>query len=498
MFSSRCLCCCGLLSNWHVRAASALRTQFDFASFIYLFFVYSKRPLVFSGRSFQCAFDEAAGFLQQIELSASDGTIMKVPYVPLVRCIEFFEQASAGFRHLLRKTILSSNCCPLTLVWYNDGIVPGNALSPDPQRKSVIFYASFLEFGHYIRSEHAWFPFGVIRESVLKLTRDGLPGYFTSLVKTIFPPVSNFTVGGEPFTVDGEVLLLRIKGMAFVADEGAIKTTFDHKGASGLRCCIKCKNVVSRTYLEDEYFVHQSEHDFKRFDAQSDQDLFDIADLLSSEVARGTNIARLETFGWLNYTPSSIFFDAMVRSFLGPSRICYDAMHIFFSNGILGGEIPLLCNAISEAHNSGHTPISIEDIAEVVEASWQCADSQSIRHSTAGSRSRLFKLAQRDKCSASGLLCLFPLLHFAIRTHLIGFECLSKQVESFLALCSIVRKVCRTKLHTVASKQLQQQQSEHMSKFVDAYGKKQRKPKHHWQILAVSCRRAGRSYKPDA
>ena len=230
MFSSWCLCCCGLLSNWHVRAASALRTQFDFASFIYLFFVYSKRRPVYSGRSFQCAFDEAAGFLQQIELSASDGTIMKVPYVPLVRCIEFFEQASAGFRHLLRKTILSSNCCPLTLVWYNDGIVPGNALSPDPQRKSVMFYASFLEFGHYIRSEHAWFPLGVIRESELKLTRDGLPGYFTSLVKTIFPPVSNFTVGGEPFTVDGEILLLRIKGMAFVADEGAIKTTFDHKG----------------------------------------------------------------------------------------------------------------------------------------------------------------------------------------------------------------------------------------------------------------------------
>ena len=119
---------------------------------------------------------------------------------------------------------------------------------------------------------------------------------------------------------------------------------------------------MSRTYLEDEYFVHQSEHDFKRFDAQSDQDLFDIADLLSSEVARSTNIARLETFGGLNYTPSSIFFDAMVRSFLGPSRICYDAMHIFFSNGILGDKIPLLCNAISEAHNSGHTPISIEDI----------------------------------------------------------------------------------------------------------------------------------------
>ena len=247
---------------------------------------------------------------------------------------------------------------------------------------------------------------------------------------------------------------------------------------------------MSRTYLEDEYFVHQSEHDFRRFDAQSDQDLFDIADLLSSEVARSTNIARLETFGGLNYTPSSIFFDAMVRSFLGPSRICYDAMHIFFSNGILGGEIPLLCNAISEAHNSGHTPISIEDIAEVVEASWQCADSQSIRHSTAGSQSRLFKLAQRDKCSASGLLCLFPLLDFAIRTHLIGFECLSKQVESFLALCSIVRKVCRTKLHTAAAATVRAH--------VEVCGRIRQETTQAKTSLAVSCRRAGRSYKPDA
>ena len=444
--------------------------------------VYSERPPVYSGRSIQRAFDGAAGFLEKIELSASDGTIIKVSYAPLVRCIEVFAQASGGFRHLLRKTILSSKCCSLTLVWYNDGVTPGNVLSPDPLRKSVVFYASFLEFGHHIRSEYAWFPLGVIRESVLKLTRDGLPGYFTSLVKTIFPPASSLMVGGEPFTVDGEVLLLRLKGMAFVADEGAIKTTFEHKGASGLRCCIKCKNVVTRPYLETEYLVHQSEHDFNKFDAQTDQDLFDIADFLSSEVAKGTNIARLETFSGLNYTPSSIFFDAVVRSYLGPSRICYDAMHVFLSNGILGDEISLLCKAIKEAHESGLTPISVEDIDEVVAASWHCADSKSIRHSTAAQRSRCFKLALRDKCSASGLLCLFPLLDFAIRTHLMGFECLSKQVESFLALCSVVRQVCRTKLNAVAAKNLQQQQSEYMSKFVDAYGKKPCKPKHHWQF----------------
>ena len=420
--------------------------------------------------------------MRTMELRSKQNTVIQLPFVPLAKCLELFARNSCGFAELLRTTIAQSSNCSLTLVLYNDGVVPGSVLSPDPQRKSILWYGSFLEFGNLIRSEYVWFPLALVRESVIAQISDGLPAYFRSLLKTMLPPESSLTKEGEPLVIERQTWLLRLKGFRFVADEGAIKASFNHKGASGLRPCIKCKNAVTNLNLADEYFVHISEHNFNRFDPQSDADMFEVADAIKASVLGGVrNVGKLQMFSGLNYTEQSILFDPEVRIYMAPSNICYDPMHIFFSSGILGLEITLLFEAINEAHENGQIPFCSDDLAAVVTARWLCATSRP-RHSSPAERGRAFKLALRDKCNASGLLGLFPLLDFAVRTLLSDQDCLRKEVQSFLALCATVRLVCRSKANADARTSLQLKQSSHMNLFSVAYGEATCKPKHHWQF----------------
>ena len=55
---------------------------------------------------------------------------------------------------------------PLRLIFYVDGITPGNVLSPDNTRKFTIFYFGLLEFGRFrLQQDVAWVVGGACSES---------------------------------------------------------------------------------------------------------------------------------------------------------------------------------------------------------------------------------------------------------------------------------------------------------------------------------------------
>lgn len=53
------------------------------------------------------------------------------------------------------------------MLLYADGITPGGALVPDNRRKSVVWYASFLEFGSKLAYEEAWITLAIARTCCL-------------------------------------------------------------------------------------------------------------------------------------------------------------------------------------------------------------------------------------------------------------------------------------------------------------------------------------------
>lgn len=439
----------------------------------------------YQGRAFAEETQSVASQMKWLELQCLDETCVRVPTVPIAQCLETFAMTSPGFSNLLRTTVSNASGCALTLLLYNDGIIPGNVLSPDPARKSTVFYISFAEFGNHLQSENLWCPIAVIRDSILHSIPNGLAGFFRQLMKSLLPPASSLLQGGEPMNIAGEAWLLKIKKFEFFADEKAIKDSFLHKGASGLRCCFKCKNVLTQSHLADDYFVHISEGVFSKFDQQSNTDIFEVADYLAGAVAAGaskTRVEELQKFSGLNYAPSSILFDPDVRSHLGPDMVWYDPMHIYFSGGLLGYEISLLCHSITEAHKAGLINFSCSDFADLVAADWKCSAKPSVLHSSCSSRRRAFKLAIKDRCNASMLLMLWPLLDFIARTVLAGHACIQKQVDSFMALCATVRTICRAKRKPDLAVTIQQKQSSHMQSFIMAYTKSSCRPKHHFQF----------------
>ena len=44
----------------------------------------------------------------------------------------------------------------MSLVLYADGITPGSALAHENRRKSVVWYASFLEFRELLQFQELW------------------------------------------------------------------------------------------------------------------------------------------------------------------------------------------------------------------------------------------------------------------------------------------------------------------------------------------------------
>ena len=49
------------------------------------------------------------------------------------------------------------------IILYADGITPGDAFSPDNNRKAWLWYASFLEMGQKLSNEEAWITVAIAR-----------------------------------------------------------------------------------------------------------------------------------------------------------------------------------------------------------------------------------------------------------------------------------------------------------------------------------------------
>jgi len=153
------------------------------------------------------------------------------------------------------RTTPSSVAEPWRLVLYQDEITPGNPLRPDNKRKISAFYASFCELGQALCCEDSWFFLGAIRSSVAKTVQGGMSGVVRFLLRAMFLgprslKLSPHDLGGDAdkrgfaaALADGTIVFVKFHRL--LCDEGAGKAVWSVKGASGLRPCMHCKNVVA-------------------------------------------------------------------------------------------------------------------------------------------------------------------------------------------------------------------------------------------------------------
>ena len=140
---------------------------------------------------------------------------------------------------------------PWSLLYYSDEVVPGNALKSQNHKKVQVVYYTFEEFGpDAIAKEEFWFTFTVLRSSVVNQIEGGMSQVLVQTLLAMFGGEHNLTTSGMRIeTKNGVEIRLFVKFKLVPSDEAALSSTWSCKGASGVKMCLLCMNIVNKRWI---------------------------------------------------------------------------------------------------------------------------------------------------------------------------------------------------------------------------------------------------------
>ena len=239
-------------------------------------------------------------------------------------------------------------------ILYCDGVTPGAVLTPENSRKSVMWYATLLEFGSKLCHQELWCCIACIQTAVSKLVPAQVSGLTRLLVKDMVCGDRAANVAGIilPVGVDMRPEMVRIHYHATLADEEALSSMLGLKGASGISpCAMRCwcvgkerqqdidrglRPLTARAAGLVDITCTQKADILLKCDA----DVWEDCDHLAA--APPNRRQDIETRVGINYHPDGILFDrALRRSFKPSTSHRDDALRVLLSNDLLGAEIVL-------------------------------------------------------------------------------------------------------------------------------------------------------------
>ena len=367
---------------------------------------------------------------------------------------------------------------------YLDEVTPGNPLRPDNRRRMTAMYASIMEWGPFLRTEEGWLTLGVIRSSLVKTVVGGMANIVRLLLAALFLGPTSLSTGGV--ALGGRMVFIRCGRL--LADEAAGKTVFNFRGASSLRPCMACKNVVSkRSGLADQddrsYLVSISCADYSRFDLMSDTDMSAAwAQLENMEsTLRRADFDKVQQAYGLNFSRDSLFADHRLRHICPPSKYTRDPMHVMLSGGVLQTELHLFLRDLRREFPA----MTFATLRAWFGAAWQWPQSRS-KHSmddilsdarqAAGDNDGIFK------CGASEALSFYPLLRYFVHQVVAPSGHVAAQRASLLAFFRIMDLLQAAKRGEGVSAELDNSISDAMRRHLDCYGDENIRPKHHYMF----------------
>lgn len=410
-----------------------------------------------------------------VSVPTKTGGAVTLLVAPPQRVMQLFIERSPAFKELLSVKYTVGQTWRLVL--YHDEVTPGNALRPDNRRKFTILYGTFIEFGaNLLRDERIWLPLAVIRHDLGGASAGGLSGALLCIFRCFF---EGLQAGYVLKLISPTVFVYRVGNL--LADEDAIRASWACKGASGVRPCFACMNVVMKGYAKhNQVLVDLDEEDPSKFQLMSDQDWFQMADHLKQQAAvlNKKALDTLEKSMGLNYVPGGLMFDAEIRTIVRPTSTTFDSMHVWFSNGICNTELHVFLEAAETKCGLTYSVIH----AYMQSASWQppsCHADMDVARIFNESRRKANK--DNFKGMASEVLALLPLLRHLVSTALADRIELDKEKKSFEAMCKCVDLLSQLKLGaTRDTDALLAATQQFMQLHKLAYGSDHVRPKHHY------------------
>jgi hypothetical protein len=246
----------------------------------------------------------------------------------------------------------------MDIILYHDEVVPGNVLNEHNSRAVVGCYWGWQQMGYpLLNDELMWNTLTAPRSDLVKRLPGGASELFRVCVEYFTTRQQDLTNGvvinlpGEasPRVVFGSVRIV-------VQDERAHKFGMSAMGASALKLCGLCANILS--FKSDQlpcasgYFLPSTETDSDKFQLFEHADLLDIQAKLDHIAITGDSKALAEKQTQLGYNHNPF-------GLIGPgvkidvaSSWAFDWMHTYFVGGIYQKELALLLGRLA-SHDLG-------------------------------------------------------------------------------------------------------------------------------------------------
>jgi len=367
---------------------------------------------------------------------------------------------------------------PLKFVCYMDDVVAGNPLANRLGRKFQIAYWSIYNLGVPAMScERFWFPLVMARSEVVRK----LPGRMAQLMKEallLFRQPFDFQSGLVFNFTMGRLMLYARVGI-YVADEGALKETFEFRGASGTRLCPLCANIVgysSELYLHSSDLISSTSADRSKVQRASKEFILSTLNILDSKkrTSTKTGFEKRQKFAGWTWNPESPLLNTVLEIDL-PAEIMFDYMHTFFVNGLWNLEVALLLPKLQET--GFDRPMLHSAIQEFV-----FPDHLNARGVTG---KQVFVKECKESsigCTASEACSLYAVVRFLLieRYNRGELNSVKPALDSYMKLCRVLDLLLDVRRGCTTSSDLTAAADAHLQAFVKCYTASSVLPKHHY------------------
>ena len=414
-----------------------------------------------------------------VMLPASEGTPFEWTICRPETVFQHFWGIQPGLR-ALTLAALQTHSLPWNLIVYHDELTPGNIVKPDNKRKMVIWYFTYKQLGQHIRNESLWWPIAVMRHTTAASVKGSLSGALRHMFLIFFSDDSH--ISGVVLDIAGRPVLFTWVYSNLLGDEDALRATYSCKGSSGIKPCVKCKNIIKKGYLQvpHPYLRDISQSSHNEFDMNTDDDVYQIIDHLSAQklvLGRGA-MEFLEKSTGFNFNEGGLLFDMSLRQHVKPAtQTTFDPMHCYLSNGIMSTEIHELLLRLKSKVN-----LTFAEVDSYCQANWKTHSNNLSRQVFSTSRAAISK--DGFKGSASELLSVIPLLRQLLATVVDLNGAARAELLSFFALCDCIDMLITLKRMTPPCPALvtafEAKQTEHLQLHRAAYNDDFIIPKHHY------------------
>ena len=425
----------------------------------------------------QHRYPQAIAALREVKVpSAISSETQSVWYMHVPTLVEQKVLACPLYRACLSNAA-KAHSNSLTLICFSDEVTPGNLLSPIQPKKSNLVYIGWLEFP-MLFLEDMWLPLHLMRHAEIDECQHGL----VTVMRRLMEAVRESTVDGFPVSLHGQETpqLLFIRKVLYLADHEGLRATLACKGAAGIKPCVKCVNVISKDSQIPNH-VHISETNVNLFQEQTNSTVQEALSLLEG-IRTKTELQSTGTLlGWNpDKIQDSLLNSPLLNGWMDISSCNYDAMHDYWSNGVIAQELGLFYSKLCD-----DTDVTLQHLVTYAQM-WQSVKGSFSMSLPAPSKlftARLWKKGRDFRGDASMCNVVLSICaSFAEEVLLDTVRCVRNHVHSIVALRNMTSFVQQVKIDPTCFRILPSLQKRHMESFIKAYGRSAIRPKMHYGL----------------